>query len=292
MSSTNTNQSRSVSKIFSSKSQAEGNGARVRRSIGRPELSTFDPFLLLDEFLVAPPAGFPDHPHRGFETVTYLLPDSKGTIRHEDFCGHKGVIKAGDLQWMTAGRGILHSEMPGEDQPAHGLQLWVNLPSQLKMTEPRYQELPASALPRVTKDGVTAIVIAGETLGTASPVYTHTPTHYAHIMMEPNSKLDQEVPENFNTFIYSWKGSALVGRTAKRIEAHQVVTMNSDGDRVRIETKEEPFEFVLVSGKPLKEPIARRGPFVMNTQAEILQTMEDYSQCKNGFENAKNWSSE
>jgi hypothetical protein len=283
---------RGVAKNFLSEAQSEGMGATVRRSIGRRELDSFDPFLLLDEFNAGLPGGFPDHPHRGFETVTYLLPESKGTIKHEDFMGHKGEIQPGGLQWMTAGRGILHSEMPGSTLPAHGLQLWINLPKSLKMTEPRYQELHKEALPRVgPKDGVTAIVISGEALGTTSPIYTHTPTNYAHFIMEPNSKLEQPIPKGFNAFIYSWKGSALVAGAVK-VEAHHVITLDSNGDGLQVETKEEPFEFVLVSGKPIKEHLARRGPFVMNTQAELLQTMEDYRDCKNGFENARNWVSE
>ena len=147
-----------------SREQGEGAGARVRRSIGRPELRNLDPFLMLDEFRVPKGAGFPDHPHRGFETVTYML---SGVMEHEDFCGHRGKIGPGDLQWMTAGRGVVHAEMPAsEDEPAHGLQLWVNLAAKDKMVEPQYQELVAKDIPHVEKDGVTAIIIAGKAFGT------------------------------------------------------------------------------------------------------------------------------
>lgn len=143
--------------------QPEGVGARVRRSIGRPELKNLDPFLLFDEFKGGRPGGFPDHPHRGFETVSYLL--EGGSMAHEDFCGHFGTLNPGDLQWMTAGRGILHAEMPCSEEPAHGLQLWVNLRSSEKMVEPQYQELKNEDIPKPSKDGVTVAVISGEALG-------------------------------------------------------------------------------------------------------------------------------
>ena len=194
--------SRTIKQKVLSREQGEGMGARVRRSIGRPELRNFDPFLMLDEFKVGKPAGFPDHPHRGFETVTYMLPTTKGSFAHEDFCGHKGIIGPGDLQWMTAGKGIVHSEMPANEDISHGLQLWVNLAKKDKLCEPAYQELKASDVPKVTKDGVTAIVIAGEALGVQSKVYTRTPTHYLHFIMEKNSVLNQPIPEGWNAFAY------------------------------------------------------------------------------------------
>ncbi|CAM9175324.1 unnamed protein product [Discosporangium mesarthrocarpum] len=161
--------------VILSRKQSEGVGATVYRSIGSFSMRNFDPFLLLDEFETAKPAGFPDHPHRGFETVTYML---KGYVEHEDFCGHRGKIGPGSLQWMTAGKGIVHAEMPYGDEKGHGLQLWVNLRKSHKMCQPAYQELSAEDIPSVTKEGVTAIVIAGEALGVSSPVQTRTPTYY------------------------------------------------------------------------------------------------------------------
>ncbi|XP_077002472.1 pirin isoform X3 [Tamandua tetradactyla] len=159
----NMGSSKKVSLSVLSREQSEGVGARVRRSIGRPELKNLDPFLLLDEFKGGRPGGFPDHPHRGFETVSYLL--EGGSMAHEDFCGHVGKMNPGDLQWMTAGRGILHAEMPCSEEPAHGLQLWVNLRSSEKMVEPQYQELKSEEIPKPSKDGVTIAVISGEALG-------------------------------------------------------------------------------------------------------------------------------
>ena len=172
-----------VKKVVLSKWQSEGRGARVRRSIGRPELRNLDPFLLLDEFegSGAEGAGFPDHPHRGFETVSYLL---EGEFTHEDFAGNKGVLRPGDLQWMTAGRGIVHSEMPGWDR-TRGLQLWVNLAAEHKMVEPAYQELTSDQIPVASAGGVTAKVIAGKCMGVTSEVRTRTPTYFLDFTLTP-----------------------------------------------------------------------------------------------------------
>jgi len=288
-------ESRSVDKKILSKEQGEGVGARVRRSIGRPELRNFDPFLMLDEFRVGPPAGFPDHPHRGFETVTYMFPSTKGSFSHEDFCGHKGIIGPGDLQWMTAGKGIVHSEMPASKDESHGLQLWVNLQKKDKLCEPQYQELSAKEIPHIEKDGVKAIVISGEALGAKSKVYTRTPTHYLHFYMQPNAVLNQPIPEGWNTFLYTIEGKIRVGADDKDntfIEPHHTVTLTTKGTGVSILAGKEGGEFVLLSGKPIGEPIVQYGPFVMTTQKEIMQAMTDYQSGKNGFEKAPGWRSQ
>ena len=280
---------RQISKVLVSVEQGEGVGARVKRSIGRHELRNFDPFLMLDHFKVGAPAGFPDHPHRGFETVTYILPDSKGSMQHEDFCGHKGVIRPGDLQWMTAGKGILHAEMPVNADEATGLQLWVNLPRAQKMCEPRYQELPKDTLPRVTLNGVTAIVISGEALGIKSPVYTLNETHYAHFMMEKGTVLEHRIPDGFSCFIYTLKG-------AGRIADHEIsdstcVTFKPEGNAIRVHATISSFEFVVLAGKPINEPVVQHGPFVMTTAAEVQQTFDDYRHGTNGFNGAASWRS-
>ena len=262
-------------------------GARVRRTIGRPELRSLDPFLLLDEFKVGLPGGFPDHPHRGFSTVTFVLPNSKGGFIHEDFMGHKGVIHGGDLQWMSAGKGIVHSEMPVSEEEAHGLQLWINLPKHAKMTDPSYQELSAKDVPQVTKNGVTANVIAGEALGVRSPVYSYTPVHYSHFTMEPNASLQQPIEKSFNSFLYILNGTASIG--GKNLEAHHVITLNQDGEGVEMAAGGQGCEFVLISGQPIGEPVVQHGPFVMNTQQEIMEAMMDYQSGRNGFENAPKW---
>ncbi|CAB1097257.1 unnamed protein product [Ectocarpus sp. CCAP 1310/34] len=284
--------SRSVDQVVLSREQAEGQGARVRRSIGSFALRNFDPFLMLDEFDVATTAGFPDHPHRGFETVTYML---KGIMEHEDFCGHRGKIGPGSLQWMTAGKGIVHAEMPTGPDRGHGLQLWVNLKSADKMVSPAYQELNADEIPRATKDGVTAIVIAGEALGISSPVQTRTPTHYIHFKMEPGSELRQPIPTNMNGFLYILEGKAAVGSGGEekdQIQAHNTVTLTKGGSGVQVKTFDSPADFVLVCGEPTNEPVVQHGPFVMNTRQEIQEAMLDYQSSSNGFENASKWYSE
>ncbi|KAM8975494.1 pirin [Pelodytes ibericus] len=282
---------REVVKTVLSVEQSEGLGARVRRSIGRQELRTLDPFLMFDEFKGGRPGGFPDHPHRGFETVSYLL--EGGSMAHEDFCGHVGRLDPGDLQWMTAGRGIVHAEMPCTDEPAHGLQLWVNLRSSEKMIPPQYQELKNSEIPKPSKDGVTVAVISGESMGIKSKVYTRTPTLYLDFKLEKGAKFTQPVPKDWTAFIYTITGFVYVGPpdAQQKIEAHHTAVLE-DGDQAHFENKDsELSHFVLVAGKPIGEPVVQHGPFVMNTREEITQTIEDYNHGKNGFENAKKWQS-
>uniref|UniRef100_A0A3B3DHU7 Pirin n=1 Tax=Oryzias melastigma TaxID=30732 RepID=A0A3B3DHU7_ORYME len=265
---------RKVKKIVLSVEQAEGVGARVRRSIGRPELRNLDPFLMLDEFKVSKPAGFPDHPHRGFETVTYVL---QGSTAHEDFCGHSGVLQPGDLQWMTAGRGVMHAEMPVSDEPVVGLQLWVNLSKRDKMVEPAYQELKGSEIPKPSTGGVTVAVISGEALGAKSKVYTRTPTMYLDFTLKPGAVHVQPVP--------------LVFIHQEQVEPHHTVVF-TDGDCVKLENKgSEDSHFVLIAGEPIKEPVVQHGPFVMTSKEEISQAMTDYRAGTNGFERALNWRS-
>jgi redox-sensitive bicupin YhaK (pirin superfamily) len=287
--------SRAVDKKILSVAQPEGYGATVRRSIGGRQLSSFDPFLLLDEFNVGAPAGFPDHPHRGFETVTYMLPSSEGVFEHEDFEGHHGVIGPGDLQWMTAGKGILHSEMPKNDKVSHGLQLWVNLSSKDKMCPPAYQELPVAKIPVVTTEGVTARVIAGTALGATSPVYTRTPTSFLHFEMGASTTLEQPISADWNAFIYVLDGSATFGTGDKAVEsqAHHTLTLTRGTEAgVTVVAGEKGCNFVLIAGKPTGEPVVQRGPFVMNTEEEIEQTFHDFHSGTNGFEKAPGWKSE
>ncbi|KAL8238680.1 hypothetical protein R6Q59_015247 [Mikania micrantha] len=280
---------RLVTKKVLAKSQSEGDGAVVRRSIGRPELKSLDPFLMLDEFSVSPPAGFPDHPHRGFETVTYML---EGAFTHQDFVGHKGTIRAGDVQWMTAGRGIIHSEMPAGPGVQKGLQLWVNLSSKDKMVEPNYQELLSEDIKHVEKDGVKVKIIAGESMGVKSSVYTRTPTMYLDFTLSPGAQMHQPFPESWNSFVYVLEGEGVFGsRDSSPISAHHVLVLG-DGDGLSVwNNGSEPLRFVLIGGLPINEPVVQYGPFVMNTKAEIEQALQDYHYSKNGFEMAKNWRS-
>ncbi|KAM9826360.1 pirin [Syngnathus typhle] len=281
---------RKVEKTLLSVEQGEGVGARVRRSIGRKELQNLDPFLMLDEFHVSKPAGFPDHPHRGFETVTYVL---EGVIAHEDFCGHSGRLQPGDLQWMTAGRGVVHAEMPMSEEPLVGLQLWVNLSRQNKMVEPAYQELRSSEIPKSSQGGVTVAVISGEALGAKSKVYTRTPTMYLDFLLKTGAQHLQPVPSGWTAFIYTLSGTIHVGPDEEqdKVEPHHTVVLG-DGDSVRFENKGSNISrFVLIAGEPLNEPVVKHGPFVMNTQEEIKQAISDYTNGQNGFERALNWRS-
>ncbi|XP_068586704.1 pirin [Cebidichthys violaceus] len=281
---------RKVEKTVLSVEQSEGVGAHVRRSIGRKELRNLDPFLMLDEFRVSKPAGFPDHPHRGFETVTYVL---EGITAHEDFCGHSGRLEAGDLQWMTAGQGVVHAEMPVSEEPVVGLQLWVNLPSRDKMVEPAYQELKSSEIPKPSQGGVIVAVISGEALGAKSKVYTRTPTLYLDFMLQTGALHVQPVPSGWTTFIYTLSGSVHVGpdEEQQKVEPHHTVVFG-DGDCIKAENKgSEDSHFVLIAGEPIKEPVVQQGPFVMTTEEEIKQAFSDFKTAKNGFERAKNWRS-
>ncbi|KAG6525134.1 pirin-like protein [Zingiber officinale] len=282
---------RLVVRKFQARPQREGEGAVVRRSIGRFELKYFDPFLVLDEFSVAAPAGFPDHPHRGFETVTYML---EGAVKHEDFEGHKGTIMAGDLQWMTAGKGIVHSEMPAGQGTAKGLQLWINLSSNDKMIEPRYQELQGKDIARAAGNGVDVRVIAGESMGARSPVYTRTPTMYLDFTMKPSAHLWQPIPESWNAFAYVLEGEAAFGsEKAAPVGPHNLLLLGGgDGVEVWNRSPAKAVRFLLVAGEPLGEPVAQLGPFVMNTEEEIDRTIDDFEYCVNGFEKAKWWRSE
>jgi len=285
---------RYVERKILSVEQSEGAGARVRRSIGTSEVPNFDPFLLLDEFRVSAPAGFPDHPHRGFETVTYMI---TGATEHEDFTGRRGVINPGDLQWMTAGRGIVHSEMPvASAGEGYGLQLWVNLSRKDKMVEPNYQELLNQDIPRAsTPDGLVQVkIIAGESMSVRSPVYTRTPTMYLDFILKPNSpRFTQPIPQGWNAFVYILHGQGEFGSQKTLVDTHHVLILSRNGSGLdfRNTSDRDDCRFVLIAGQPLNEPIVQRGPFVMNTNEEIRQAMEDYQQAKNGFEHARHWQS-
>lgn len=284
---------RTVGNTYLSREQSEGAGARVRRSIGRPELRNVDPFLMLDEFKVPLPAGFPDHPHRGFETVTYMLPTSPGTMTHEDSAGNAGTLRPGDLQWMTAARGILHSEVPGTREPAHGLQMWLNLAAKEKMGPPEYQEIPREQLTRAEANGVRAIVVAGQSLGISSQVRTRTPCVFIHAMMAPGSVFHQPIPPDFTLFVYTLEGSASFGPGSQEVEAHNTVTFSSQPgqDGIVVSTGKSSASFMIVAARPIGEPIVQHGPFVMNTQQEIRQAMTDFQSGRNGFEGASSFRS-
>jgi redox-sensitive bicupin YhaK (pirin superfamily) len=273
---------RSVTQIVQARPQLEGEGMIVTRPFPTPRLDHVDPFLLLDRMgpIAAGPGeakGAPDHPHRGFETVTYIL---DGAIEHEDSQGNRGRIGAGDVQWMTAGSGVIHSELPSEEirrngGRMHGFQLWVNLPRRDKMMKPRYQELRAAEIPTATSaDGkVRVTVIAGESLGTRASIDTRTPIMYLHVRLAAGATFTQAIPSNYNAFAFIINGEAAFGDRVAR--ENDMVLFGGDGDAVTIATQ-DGAELLLIGGVPLNEPVARYGPFVMNTVGEIRQAMLDY----------------
>ncbi|KAI7819667.1 RmlC-like cupin domain-containing protein, partial [Gamsiella multidivaricata] len=277
---------------------AEGVGTMVQRSIGGPDLESLDPFLTLDEFRIK--NGFPDHPHRGFETVTLML---KGHFQHEDFAGHKGRIGPGDVQWMTAGRGIVHAEMPlflGEDeeedaQDIWGLQLWINLPKEHKLCKPQYQEFKDERIPRWSnrKDNdIEVKVIAGESHGVRSKVYTRTPTQYLEINMKRNQVLREWIPETHEGFVYVLQGRGRFGENGP-VEGlpQQLLILESTSASSGSPNSDEPLHMVLVTGEPCREPVFRQGPFVMASKDELERTFRDYEEKKRGFERAQGWKS-
>jgi quercetin 2,3-dioxygenase len=280
---------RTIRRLVNSIETLEGAGFLVRRPFPKATFSEFDPFLLLDEMgpMTVEPGkakGAPDHPHRGFETVTYLL---SGEMEHKDSQGHSGKLTAGDVQWMTAGAGVIHSEMPSAEfqrqgGTLHGFQLWVNLPRENKMIQPRYQEVPSAGIPTArTEDGrVNVRVIAGEALGARAVIKTVTPIMYLHLTLKPGGRVLQPVPQDYNAFVYIVDGAGLFGIEGEQATDGQMVVFAQDGDEVRIENPvdaENNLDVLLIAGAPLDEPVVRYGPFVMNTQAEIRQAIEDYS---------------
>lgn len=270
---------KALKRIVSGNQVSDGAGVQLRRLIGSPDMNMLDPFLLFDAFGSDRPqdylAGFPPHPHRGFETVTYLL---DGKMRHEDSAGHRGVIESGGVQWMTAGRGIVHSEMPEQEEGLlAGFQLWVNLPASEKMCAPRYQEYGALEIPVETHDnGMTIKVVAGQTDHGTKGVIDNPYVNplYLHVKLPVGKTFRQQVAAGNNSFVYLIRGQLLVGDSLQALQTGQLGVLGS-GSVVKL-TAEQDSEFLLVSGQPLNEPVARGGPFVMNTEAEIAQAFADY----------------
>jgi redox-sensitive bicupin YhaK (pirin superfamily) len=272
---------RDVVRVVTAQEAMEGAGVRIRRSLGTPALDYHDPFLLLDEFKSDEAAdylaGFPDHPHRGFETVTYML---AGRMRHEDHKGNRGDLGPGSVQWMTAGRGIIHSEMPlQENGLMWGFQLWVNLPAERKMSDPRYQDIPGDRIPEVeTESGARLRIVAGEAAGARGPVEgVATSPLYLDASLPGNGKLELPIPVEHNALAYVFEGEASVGGTA--LASGQLgVLSRGEGEGVQVVTGDAPARMLLLAAKPIDEPMARYGPFVMTTRAELQQAFDDYRQ--------------
>lgn len=279
-----------AARVVTAHRQREGAGFIVRRPFPTQGLELVDPFLLLDEmgpvhYGPGEAVGAPDHPHRGFETITYML---DGQFEHEDSAGHKGVLRPGDVQWMTAGAGIVHSEMPSREirekgGRVHGFQIWVNLPAKLKMTRPRYQEVSASKIPQAASpDGRARVrVVAGEALGVKAVIDTYIPIVYQDWTLDAGADVSVALQSGEQAMAYVFQGSALVGNQGREIRDGQLAMLGA-GDAVRLRGAEGGGRLLLLAGVPIKEPVARYGPFVMNTQEEIFQAVRDFQSGRMG----------
>jgi len=268
---------RTISQIIEPQTTIEGAGVRLLRSIAPRVSNEFDPFLLFDHFafndpLEGPIRGFPMHPHRGIETVTYML---EGATTHRDSLGNAGTIGPGDVQWMSSGRGILHEEMPrrGPSGNIYGFQLWVNLPSHLKMSEPRYQEVNASTIPAYEKDGIKIRVVAGEVDGVTGPVSDIAASPlYMDVALDPDMEWTHPAPAGHTAIAYVFEGEGVF--SGETIASVKMLKFN-DGDHITVKTENNSVRFMLIAGAPFKEPIVPYGPFVMNTIEEIQQTLRE-----------------
>ncbi|MGQ0741146.1 MAG: pirin family protein [Alphaproteobacteria bacterium] len=287
---------RPIKRVIEAQPTIEGAGVRLRRAFGFGETGAYDPFLLLDDFRNENPAdyeaGFPWHPHRGIETITYVL---AGSVEHGDSLGNSGRLVAGDVQWMTAGSGIMHQEMPQGDAKGrmHGFQLWANLPSSLKMTKPRYQDIKSEEITEITDDDGTRVrVVCGEFWGKRGPVEgVAAEPIYLDVFVPPNLRKSLPVETERNAFAYVFKGSGRfsgastprgvltertdTNATVRETTGNRSLVLFDSGDEVTVQAGEEGIRFLLVSGKPLREPVAWRGPIVMNTQAELEQAFAE-----------------
>jgi redox-sensitive bicupin YhaK (pirin superfamily) len=280
---TNQTEASRILRTVGGRATSDGAGVKLTRVIGGPELPDLDPFLLLDEFGTDRAedylAGFPDHPHRGFETVTYML---DGRMRHRDNHGNQGLLVPGSVQWMTAGRGLVHSEMPEQESGRmRGFQLWVNLPAREKMTAPRYQEFAPDRIPVAHPgEGVTVKVIAGIVNDVHGPIeQPATDPVYLDIELASNTRWEYALPEGHNAFAYAFEGAATVGEggDARALATHELAVLGG-GDRFVVATGDGAARLILVAGRPLREPVARHGPFVMNTREQLMQAFVDYQQ--------------
>jgi redox-sensitive bicupin YhaK (pirin superfamily) len=283
---------RSIKQVIKARSQTEGGGFQIRRALPAPGVRYIDPILLIDEmgpvdYRPGEAIGAPDHPHRGFETVTYML---EGEFEHRDSAGHAGHLQPGDVQWMTAGRGVVHSEMPSArimeaGGRVHGFQIWVNLPSRLKMTAPRYQEVAAGNIPEaVSADGLARVrVIAGESLGVSARIDTHTPIVYQHWILQPGASIQQALAADCNALLYVFSGE-LISAGSPLADGEMGVLGKGDSVNLAVPAAATGLtQVLLLGGVPLGEPVVQHGPFVMNTQQEIGQAIEDYQQGRMGI---------
>ena len=270
---------RSVERLVQGQATSDGAGVKLIRVLTQDLQRRLDPFLMLDAFGTDNPGdyigGFPDHPHRGFETITYML---QGRMRHRYSAGNQGLLVPGSVQWMTAGRGVIHSEMPEqEDGAMEGFQLWLNLPARAKMREPWYRDISSDEVPEWRADGVLARVIAGHSHGVDGAVQRETSMPlYLDVHLEPGARFEQPLPKSHNAFAYVYRGEAMVAETLVQRQRMAILAQSADADGVSLQAGAEATRLILIAGQPLNEPIAQHGPFVMNTQQELMQAVQDY----------------
>ncbi len=272
---------RRIAKTVTGMPTTDGAGVKLKRIIGTPALDSIDPFLMLDEFGSDDPdawiAGFPDHPHRGFETVTIML---EGRVRHADSVGNKGVLERGDVQWMTAGRGIIHSEMPERaDGRLRGFQLWVNLPGRLKMVPPRYQDVAAARIASAASGNTTMRVIAGTAFGVSGAASTLIPVRLLDVTVGPGASFEIDVPDSHACFVYVYEGVVRGpdrSGKARELNKGQLAVLEGSG-AVNLAADSSGAKLLFADGEPIREPVARYGPFVMNTRDELVKAFDDYS---------------
>lgn len=271
--------SRSVERIVEGQRTSDGAGVKLTRVLTQPLQRRLDPFLMLDAFGTDDPqdyiAGFPDHPHRGFETVTYMI---AGRMRHRDSAGHEGLLQNGGVQWMTAGRGVVHSELPEQEAGRmEGFQLWLNLPARDKLRTPWYRDIPADEIPAfTTAEGVAVKVIAGRSHGVDGAMQREvTEPLYLDVTLPAGARFAQSLPAGHNAFVYVFRGHVAIGDTGVPLQRMAILAGDAAADGVAIEAR-EASRVLVIAGKPLGEPIAQYGPFVMNTREEIYQAVTDF----------------
>lgn len=272
---------RRVERLVIGQATQDGAGVRLTRVLTAPLQRRLDPFLMLDAFGSDRPddyiGGFPDHPHRGFETITYML---AGRMRHRDSAGHEGLLGPGGVQWMTAGRGLVHSELPEQQEGLmEGFQLWLNLPAADKLCDPTYRDIPSDEIPEWRADGTVVRVIAGHSHGVAGAVQRpHTEPLYLDVHLAPGASLAQPLPAGHHGFVYTYRGTVEVGGSAVPAQRMAILAQDPQADGVRLHnaSADTPARALLIAGRPLNEPIAQHGPFVMNTREQLMQAVQDY----------------
>ncbi len=276
---TTVHHSRTVERLVAGQATSDGAGVKLTRVLTQPLQRRLDPFLMLDAFGSDKPddyiAGFPDHPHRGFETITYMI---AGRMRHRDSAGHEGLLTNGGVQWMTAGRGVIHSELPEQEAGRmEGFQLWLNLPASRKMIPAWYRDIPAAEIPEFSHGGVSVRVIAGHSHGVAGAMQReHTEPLYLDLALAPGARFEQPLAADLNAFVYVYRGQLTIAGTPVPVQRMAVLANRADSDGVLLEAGAEPTRTLLIAGRPLNEPIAQYGPFVMNTRDELMQAVEDF----------------